>query len=166
MALITLTTGYIFPVLRIPHLAKGQKIAQFKKVFLAATSALQPDQQLACLPVYIQRTEKLQKSSSGSEALASETFAFPVEQEEQWALELQKDVNEFRSRLDVPGAAMSYNFDSSIKQEISIKQEFSDNAPCHCMSTPYPDHTLSVSRSPSTAHPSTPYSKPGNCILS
>ena len=92
--------------------------------------------------------EKLQKSSSGSEALASETFAFPVEQEEQWALELQKDVNEFRSRLDVPGAAMSYNFDSSIKQDISIKQEFSDNAPCHCMSTPYPAHTLSVSRSP------------------
>ena len=38
------------------------------------------------------------------EALASETFAFPVEQEEQvpqWARELQKDVDELRSRFDV-----------------------------------------------------------------
>ena len=43
--------------IEIPHLAKGQKIAQFKKVFLAATSTLKPEQQLACLPVYIHRTE-------------------------------------------------------------------------------------------------------------
>ena len=44
--------------MEIPYLAKGQKIAQFKKVFLAAASTLlKPEQQLACLPVYIHRTE-------------------------------------------------------------------------------------------------------------
>ena len=48
--------------------------------------------------------EKLQKNSKSSEASASETFAFPVEQEEQvpqWARELQKDVDALSSRLDV-----------------------------------------------------------------
>ena len=43
--------------IEIPHLAKGQSIAQFKKVFSAATATLKPEQQLACLPVYIHRTE-------------------------------------------------------------------------------------------------------------
>ena len=33
--------------IEIPHLAKGQSIAQFKKVFSAATATLKPEQQLA-----------------------------------------------------------------------------------------------------------------------
>ena len=41
----------------IPHLAKGQKIAEYKKVFTAATATLKPEQQLACLPLYIHRSE-------------------------------------------------------------------------------------------------------------
>ena len=213
----TLYSQRMITSIEIPHLAKGQKISQFKKVFLAATSTLKPDQQLACLPVYIHRTEgekqlaftaseeedvtkafkfledlidgppylftestsffnllsantsmdgiwsyffqldkvakcakiptdvfimqfmtnnpggkklfeskkdkiksdldaagvanffkdcmeKLQKNSTSSETSGSETFAFPVEQEEQvpqWARELQKDMDELRSRLDV-----------------------------------------------------------------
>ena len=43
--------------IEIPHLAKGQPIMQFKKVFSAATATLKPEQKLACLPVYIHRTE-------------------------------------------------------------------------------------------------------------
>lgn len=41
----------------IPHLAKGQKIAEYHKIFAANTATLKPEQQLACLPVYIHRTE-------------------------------------------------------------------------------------------------------------
>ena len=48
--------------------------------------------------------DKLQNNLTSLEASASETFAFPVEQEEQvpqWAQELQKDMDELRSRFDV-----------------------------------------------------------------
>ena len=42
----------------IPHLAVSQKIADYKRVFLAATATLEKDtQRLACLPLYIHRTE-------------------------------------------------------------------------------------------------------------
>ena len=43
--------------LEIPHLAKGQTIAEFRKIYAAAGAALKPEQLLACLPVYIHRTE-------------------------------------------------------------------------------------------------------------
>ena len=43
--------------LEIPHLAKGQTIEEYSKIFAAAGAALKPEQLLACLPVYIHRTE-------------------------------------------------------------------------------------------------------------
>ena len=48
----------MFTSIEIPHLAAGQKISEYKKVFLAATESLHKDEQCcACLPIYIYRTE-------------------------------------------------------------------------------------------------------------
>ena len=57
----------------IPHLAKGQKIAEYKKVYLASAAALTAEQQLSCLPVYIHRTEGEQRLAFA--AAAKDTLA-------------------------------------------------------------------------------------------
>lgn len=41
----------------IPHLATSQKIADYKKTYMAATATLTAEHKLACLPVYIHRSE-------------------------------------------------------------------------------------------------------------
>ena len=43
--------------IEVPHLSKGQKIAEYKKIFKASTAALTDPQRLACLPMYVHRTE-------------------------------------------------------------------------------------------------------------
>ena len=48
----------MFTSVEIPHLQAGQKIADYKKIFLAATATLaKDDQRRACLPLYVDRTE-------------------------------------------------------------------------------------------------------------
>ena len=48
----------MFTSVEIPHLAVGQSIVDYKKVFLSATATLEKDaQRIACLPLYINRTE-------------------------------------------------------------------------------------------------------------
>ena len=64
--------------IEIPHLAKGQQISEYKKIFAAAGAALKPEQLLACLPVYIHRTEgekKLAFTAATKETL-QEAFKF------------------------------------------------------------------------------------------
>ena len=41
----------------IPHLAEGQTISDYRKIFIASTATLNAKQQLRCLPLYIYRTE-------------------------------------------------------------------------------------------------------------
>ena len=41
----------------IPHLAEGQTISDYRKIFIASTATLNAKQQLGCLPLYIHRTE-------------------------------------------------------------------------------------------------------------
>ena len=43
--------------IEVPHLSKGQRIAEYKKIFKASTATLTDDQRLGCLPMYIHRTE-------------------------------------------------------------------------------------------------------------
>ena len=43
--------------IEVPHLAKGQKVAEYKKIYLASTATLKDEQKLACLPLYIHRSE-------------------------------------------------------------------------------------------------------------
>ena len=43
--------------IEIPHLADGQKIADYKKNFIASTATLKDEQRQTCLPVYVHRTE-------------------------------------------------------------------------------------------------------------
>ena len=43
--------------IEIPHLAKGQSIADFKKIYLASAETLTQEQKLACLPIYVHRSE-------------------------------------------------------------------------------------------------------------
>ena len=43
--------------IEIPHLAKGQSIADFKKIYLASAATLTQEQKLACLLIYVHRSE-------------------------------------------------------------------------------------------------------------
>ncbi|NQZ52434.1 MAG: hypothetical protein HRT95_20365 [Moritella sp.] len=43
--------------IEVPHLAKSLKIPEYKKIFQAAAATLTDDQKLACLPMYVHRTE-------------------------------------------------------------------------------------------------------------
>ena len=76
-----------------------------KKLFESKKDKIKSGLNAACVANFFKDCmEKLQNNSTSLEALASETFAFPVEQEEQvpqWAWELQKDVDELLSRFDV-----------------------------------------------------------------
>ena len=40
----------------IPHLAVGQKVKDFKKIFKAATATYKVAEQLGCLPIYIHKS--------------------------------------------------------------------------------------------------------------
>ena len=41
----------------MPHLAEGQTISDYRKIFIKSTATLNAKQQLGCLPLYIHRTE-------------------------------------------------------------------------------------------------------------
>ena len=64
--------------LEIPHLAKGQTIEEYSKIFTAAGAALKPEQLLACLPVYIHRTEGEKKLAftTATKGSLKEAFQF------------------------------------------------------------------------------------------
>jgi hypothetical protein len=62
--------------IEVPHLAEGQKINDFKKVFLASTATLKPEQRLACLPLYIHRTQGERKLAHTAAAKATVDLAF------------------------------------------------------------------------------------------
>ena len=54
---LTLLPQIMISTIEVPHLSKGQKIAEYKKIFKASTAALTDPQRLACLPMYVHRTE-------------------------------------------------------------------------------------------------------------
>ena len=62
--------------IEVPHLAEGQKINDFKKVFLASTATLKADQRLACLPLYIHRTQGERKLAHTAAAKTTVDIAF------------------------------------------------------------------------------------------
>ena len=64
--------------IEIPHLAAGQKIAEFKKIYVASAAALTVPQQLACLPIYVHRTdgEKQLAFTASSKKDIDEAFTF------------------------------------------------------------------------------------------
>ena len=47
----------IITSMEIPHLAEGQTISDYRKIFIASTATLNAKQQLGCFPLYIHRTE-------------------------------------------------------------------------------------------------------------
>ena len=62
--------------IEVPHLATGQKIAEYKKVFVASTATLKEEQQLACLPLYIHRTNGERKLAYTAASKSSLKGAF------------------------------------------------------------------------------------------
>jgi hypothetical protein len=66
----------MFTAIEIPHLAKGQKIADYKKIFLASTATLKDEQQRACLPIYVHRTEGEKQLAYSAAAKTTLTLAF------------------------------------------------------------------------------------------
>ena len=69
----------MFTSVEIPHLAQGQSIADYKRVFLAATATLEKDaQRIACLPLYVNRTagEKQLAFAAATKDTLDEAFTF------------------------------------------------------------------------------------------
>ena len=64
--------------IEIPHLGSGQKVAKYKKIYKASTATLTAAQQLACLPVYIHRSEgeKNLAHTAATKSSVDEAFKF------------------------------------------------------------------------------------------
>ena len=62
----------------IPHLAEGQTISDYRKIFIASTATLNAKQQLGCLPLYIHRTEGKRQLAftAATKASQDEVFQF------------------------------------------------------------------------------------------
>ena len=62
----------------IPHLAEGQTISDYRKIFIASTATLNAKQQLGCLPLYIHRTEGERQLTftAATKASQDEVFKF------------------------------------------------------------------------------------------
>ena len=62
----------------IPHLAEGQTISDYRKIFIASTATLNAKQQLGCLPLYIHRTEGERQLAfrAATKASQDEVFKF------------------------------------------------------------------------------------------
>ena len=66
----------MFTSVEIPHLQAGQKIADYQKIFLAATATLTDDQCSTCLPIYVDRTEEEKQIAFAAAAEESLEKAF------------------------------------------------------------------------------------------
>ena len=62
----------------IPHLAEGQTISDYRKIFIASTAKLNAKQQLGCFPLYIHRTEGERQLTftAATKASQDEVFKF------------------------------------------------------------------------------------------
>ena len=60
----------------IPHLAEGQTISDYRKIFIASTATLSAKQQLSCLPLYVHRTEGERQLAFTAATKASQAEAF------------------------------------------------------------------------------------------
>ena len=62
----------------IPHLAEGQTISDYRKIFIASTATLNTKQQLGCHPLYIHRTEGERQLAftAATKASQDEVFKF------------------------------------------------------------------------------------------
>ena len=65
----------------IPHLAEGQTISDYRKIFIASTATLNAKQQLGRLPLYIHRTEGERQLAftAATKASQDEVFKFLVD---------------------------------------------------------------------------------------
>ena len=62
--------------MEIPHLAEGQTISNYRKIFIASTATLNAKQQLGCFPLYIHRTEGERQLAFTAATKASQDEAF------------------------------------------------------------------------------------------
>ena len=60
----------------IPHLAEGQTISDYRKIFIASTATLNTKQQPGCLPLYIHRTEGERQLAFTAATKASQDVVF------------------------------------------------------------------------------------------
>ena len=80
----TVCSGYVIFLLlpqmitsmEIPHLAEGQTISDYRKIFIDSTATLNTKQQLDCLPLYIHRTEGERQLAFTAATKASQDEAF------------------------------------------------------------------------------------------
>ena len=60
----------------IPHLAEGQTISDYRKIFIASTAVLSDKRQLGCVPLYIHRTEGERQLAFTATTKSSQDEAF------------------------------------------------------------------------------------------
>ena len=110
----------------IPHLAEGQTISDFRKIFIASTAALNAKQQLGCLPLYIHRTEGERQLAftAATKASQDEVFKFledMIDENPCVFTESAKFFNMFPVNATIDGLR-SYYFEL---QDVAIRAEIS-----------------------------------------
>ena len=110
----------------IPHLAEGQTISDYRKIFIASTATLNAKQQLGCLPLYIHRTEgeRPLAFTAATKASQDEVFKFledMIDESPRVFTESAKFFNMLPVNTTIDGLR-SYFFEL---QEVAIRVEIS-----------------------------------------
>ena len=111
----------------ILHLAEGQTISNYRKIFIASTATLNAKQKLGCLPSYIHRTEGERQLAftAATKASQDEVFKFledMIDESPCVFTESAKFFNKLPVNATIDGLRSLYYFEL---QEVAIRAEIS-----------------------------------------